>query len=394
MTRRPRSPRSDAGSSVVRLAASVALVAGALGLAAFAVLDGDATADEMLLGLAAFVFVVVGALILYRSDGNRVGWVMTGIGVALLLSGLLDALANGGSVVAGAVGGAIWLTWFVLLGLLVFWFPDGKPASQRWGLLVWLGVPIGLLAASYVVAGEICPSANDDGECLEWAVNPIGISWLPNPEFGPLSTVGYMFLALFVILSTASLVSRYVNAHHLQRQQIKWFAFAVCTLIVVTIVQETMAGLTPLPGVVLDVLWGATVLGLPVAIGVAVLRYRLYDIDRIVSRTVTYLLVVGLLGLVFVGLVTVIGSMAPSDSDLAIAASTLAVAALFNPLRRRVQAAIERRFNRARYDAWKVTDAFARSLRNRVDPDDVAAGWRDAVTETMQPESAGVWIRS
>lgn len=394
MTRRPRSPRSDAGSSVVRLAASVALVAGALGLAAFAVLDGDATADEMLLGLAAFVFVVVGALILYRSDGNRVGWVMTGIGVALLLSGLLDALANGGSVVAGAVGGAIWLTWFVLLGLLVFWFPDGKPASQRWGLLVWLGVPIGLLAASYVVAGEICLSANDDGECLEWAVNPIGISWLPNPEFGPLSTVGYMFLALFVILSTASLVSRYVNAHHLQRQQIKWFAFAVCTLIVVTIVQETMAGLTPLPGVVLDVLWGATVLGLPVAIGVAVLRYRLYDIDRIVSRTVTYLLVVGLLGLVFVGLVTVIGSMAPSDSDLAIAASTLAVAALFNPLRRRVQAAIERRFNRARYDAWKVTDAFARSLRNRVDPDDVAAGWRDAVTETMQPESAGVWIRS
>src|SRR5690606_41263357 len=164
MTRRPRSPRSDAGSSVVRLAASVALVAGALGLAAFAVLDGDATADEMLLGLAAFVFVVVGALILYRSDGNRVGWVMTGIGVALLLSGLLDALANGGSVVAGAVGGAIWLTWFVLLGLLVFWFPDGKPASQRWGLLVWLGVPIGLLAASYVVAGEICPSANDDGD--------------------------------------------------------------------------------------------------------------------------------------------------------------------------------------------------------------------------------------
>lgn len=394
MTRRPRLPRSDAGSSVVRLAASVALVAGALGLAAFAVLDGDATADEMLLGLAAFVFVVVGALILYRSDGNRVGWVMTGIGVALLLSGLLDALANGGSVVAGAVGGAIWLTWFVLLGLLVFWFPDGKPASQRWGLLVWLGVPIGLLVASYVVAGEICLSANDDGECLEWAVNPIGISWLPNPEFGPLSTVGYMFLALFVILSTASLVSRYVNAHHLQRQQIKWFAFAVCTLIVVTIVQETMAGLTPLPGVVLDVLWGATVLGLPVAIGVAVLRYRLYDIDRIVSRTVTYLLVVGLLGLVFVGLVTVIGSMAPSDSDLAIAASTLAVAALFNPLRRRVQAAIERRFNRARYDAWKVTDAFARSLRNRVDPDDVAAGWRDAVTETMQPESAGVWIRS
>ena len=394
MTRRPRSPRSDAGSSVVRLAASVALVAGALGLAAFAVLDGDATADEMLLGLAAFVFVVVGALILYRSDGNRVGWVMTGIGVALLLSGLLDALANGGSVVAGAVGGAIWLTWFVLLGLLVFWFPDGKPASQRWGLLVWLGVPIGLLVASYVVAGEICLSANDDGECLEWAVNPIGISWLPNPEFGPLATVGYMFLALFVILSTASLVSRYVNAHHLQRQQIKWFAFAVCTLIVVTIVQETMAGLTPLPGVVLDVLWGATVLGLPVAIGVAVLRYRLYDIDRIVSRTVTYLLVVGLLGLVFVGLVTLIGSMAPSDSDLAIAASTLAVAALFNPLRRRVQAAIERRFNRARYDAWKVTDAFARSLRNRVDPDDVAAGWRDAVTETMQPESAGVWIRS
>src|SRR5690606_41692618 len=104
--------------------------------------------------------------------------------------------------------------------------------------------------------------------------------------------------------------------------------------------------------------------------------------------------VVRLFCLVSFGLVTVVSTMAPSCFDLAIAAATLVVAAVFTLLRRRVQAAIERRFNRARYDAWKVTDAFARSLRNRVDPDDVAAGWRDAVTETMQPESAGVWIRS
>ncbi|HEX6945967.1 MAG TPA: hypothetical protein VF246_01275 [Acidimicrobiia bacterium] len=377
----------------MRVASSLALVSGAAALSAMAISDAEEP-GEVLLGLAALVFAVVGALILYRTDGNRVGWVMTGIGVFLLSSGVLDDLAKGGNALAGAIGGAVWLSWFVLVGLLVYWFPDGRPASSRWGFLGWVGAGIGLLAASYVVAGRICMETAGDGSCLVWADNPIGISWIPNPEHGPLSTAGYLVLAIFVVLAALSLVSRWINARHLERQQIKWFAFAVFAMIVTTAIQETLADLIPVPMFVWDLLTGAAILGLPIAIGISVLKYRLYDIDKIVSRTVTYLLVVGLLGLVFVGVVTVIGSMMPTDSSLAVAASTLAVAALFNPLRRRVQGAIDRRFNRARYDAWKVTDAFARSLRSRVDPDDIATGWRDVVAETVQPVSAGVWIRS
>ena len=173
----------------------------------------------------------------------------------------------------------------------------------------------------------------------------------------------------------------------------KWFAFAVVSLILATLAQETLADLTPIPLLAWDLLWGMAVLAVPVAIGLSVLRYRLYEIDRIVSRTVTYLLVVGLLGLVFFGVVTLITSFLPAESDLAVAASTLAVAALFNPVRRRVQVWIDRRFNRARYDAQKVMDAFAESLRDRVDAAELSDGWRDVVAETMQPSAAAVWIR-
>jgi len=133
--------------------------------------------------------------------------------------------------------------------------------------------------------------------------------------------------------------------------------------------------------------------GGPIAIGLAVLRYRLYEIDRIISRTVSYAVVVGLLGLVFFGVVTLLTSLLPAESDLVVAGSTLAVAALFNPVRRRVHAWVDRRFNRSRYDAQKVMDDFAGSLRDRVDPDGVVEGWVGAVSETMQPTTVAVWVR-
>ena len=126
----------------------------------------------------------------------------------------------------------------------------------------------------------------------------------------------------------------------------------------------------------------------------AVLRYRLYEIDRIVSRTVSYALVVGLLAGAFLGVVALMSSLLPEESsDLAVAGSTLVVAALFNPLRRRVQGGVDRRFNRQRYDAQRVMDGFAFSLRDRVDPEEVMTGWVDVVSSTMQPDSIGMWVR-
>jgi hypothetical protein len=137
----------------------------------------------------------------------------------------------------------------------------------------------------------------------------------------------------------------------------------------------------------------AGMLLVPFSVGFSVARYRLYDIDRIISRTVSYALVAGFLGLVFFGLVTAVGAVSPGESPLAVAASTLAVAALFNPVRKRVQGWVDRRFNRSRYDAEKVMEGFAGSLQDRVDPDGVVDGWVAVVEETMQPSSVGVWVR-
>ncbi len=134
-------------------------------------------------------------------------------------------------------------------------------------------------------------------------------------------------------------------------------------------------------------------IGIPISIAIAITRYRLYEIDRIVSRTISYLVVVGLLTVVFFGVVTAVGSLLQTESDLAIAASTLAVATLFTPVRRRVQDWVDHRFNRSRYDAQKVMDRFAGSLQDRVDSDEVVRGWVGVVAETMQPALVAVWVR-
>jgi hypothetical protein len=132
---------------------------------------------------------------------------------------------------------------------------------------------------------------------------------------------------------------------------------------------------------------------IPVAIVVAVLRYRLHDIDRLISRTVSYALVVGLLGLVFVGLVTLSTTVLPSDDPLVVAVATLTVAALFNPLRRRVQGFVDRRFNRSRYDAERVIEDFTGTLQDRADPELVVGGWVGVVEDLMEPQSVGVWVK-
>jgi hypothetical protein len=134
-------------------------------------------------------------------------------------------------------------------------------------------------------------------------------------------------------------------------------------------------------------------LGLPISIAVSITRYRLYEIDRLISRSVSYALVIGLLVGVYAGLVALLQVFVPSDNPLVVAASTLAVAALFNPVRKRIQDWVDRRFNRSRYDAERVMDSFASTLRDRVEVGDVVDGWVGVVSETMQPTAVGVWIR-
>lgn len=347
---------------------------------------------DYLLVLSAAVFAVVGSLILHRTDGNRVGWVMAATGLALFAGGVAANLSDRGDALAAAIGGAVWLSWFVLVGLLMYWFPTGRPVSPRWRWVGWLGVILAVMSLSYIVSAELCA---DDGPagCEVWVDNPIGIDGVPNPEYGDFSGVGFIAMLGFLLLTAASLVVRFIRSSGVERLQLKWFAFAVTGLIASMIAQETVADLTPIPNVFWDVLWSLSILALPMAIGVSVLRYRLYEIDRIVSRTVSYVLVVGLLAVVYLGGFLLITEVLSLENDLGVAAATLGVAALFNPVRRRIQQAVDRRFNRSRYNTQNVMDDFSGSLQGRVDSDDLVEGWVGVVSETMQPSAVGVWVR-
>ena len=184
------------------------------------------------------------------------------------------------------------------------------------------------------------------------------------------------------------LVRRWRASAGVQRAQFRWLFFGASLFAVVITVgqvfpEDTGSFYVWIPGGV----------AIPVTIGVAVLKYRLYDIDRIISRTVSYALVVTLLGLVVLSLVSVLAVFLPSDDPLVVAVSTLVVFALFAPVRRRVQAVVDRRFHRSRYDAVRVVDTFAGSLRDQVDPEGLVDGWVGVVSETMQPAAVGVWVR-
>jgi hypothetical protein len=175
---------------------------------------------------------------------------------------------------------------------------------------------------------------------------------------------------------------------------LKWFLLAGASFMAALVTEVVLSAMgfdeTPLP---LDIWISLSIVAIPVAATLAVLRYRLYEIDRIVSRTVTYVVVIVLLAVVYAVGLTALTSLLDTDSPLIVAGSTLAVAALFNPLRRRVQRGVDHRFNRSRYDAERVMDGFSGSLRDEVDPDRVVTGWLSVVNETMHPSSAGIWVR-
>ena len=346
------------------------------------------SSDGAFLLLAGGAFTVVGALIIARSEGNRVGWVASVTGLSLLGSGVVGYWADQGLSAADAIGGALWLSWLFLTGLLMFWFPTGRALSPRWRWVGWIGLTSEILILTYIVSDQLCVEGGEP--CRGWVDNPIGIPGVPNPEYGSTSGLTFGLLSAFALISLISLIVRYVRSQGIERLQIKWFAFAVIFLIGVIILQENLDQVPWIPG---DLLFAISALGVPVAIGIAVLRYRLYEIDRIISRTVSYTLVVGILGAAYVGVLTWLTSLLPDLSQLVVAGATLGVAFLFNPLRRRVQAAVDRRFNRSRYHAERVMDGFAETLRDEVDPGVVITGWVGVVSDTMHPSALGVWVR-
>jgi hypothetical protein len=359
------------------------------------------------IGLGIAAFGLVGALLLYRRPGHRLGWLLAGIGILALLGGSANeyvlAVTRAGGSASDLVAWLVWLSnwfwWPVVGGVFVFLpllFPDGRPPTPRWRWVLIIGMLaiLGLVLASALqerytatILGEI-PSIE----------NPLGIEGLTAAEEGVLSEVPAWILLAAFVGAVASMTVRFRRSVGVERLQLKWFSYAVGLMLAWTllgeVLWESVLGHDDLLGGSVFP-FGLLLTLIPITIAVAILRYRLYAIDRIVSRTVSYGLLVGLLAFVYVGGVFVVGSVLPeAQTDLGVAASTLAVAVLFTPLRQRLQRAVDRRFNRSRYNAERVIEEFARRLRNQVDLGEVSSGLRLVLDRTIQPVTTQIWLRS
>jgi hypothetical protein len=372
---------------------------------------GSGGAIGNLLILAPFLaFTIVGALIASRRPENPIGWICLLAGLFWTLIALDDqytayGLATTGVVPfpAAVVALSQWL-WVPPVGLLsiylILFFPDGRLPSRRWRPLAWFS---GAVMALVSLAIALAPGPLPD---LGGVRNPFGLEGYP--WIADATNVIPALLPLCTLASALSLVLRYRRSGSEQREQIKWIAFAgsfVGLMSLITVVSTLIfapefpdsTGTQPLwLGVVQDVEL-LSFAGIPVAVGIAVLRYRLYDIDLIINRTLVYgSLTATLIALYFGGIVVlqrVFVLLTGQQSTLAVVASTLLIAALFNPLRRRIQSFIDRRFYRRKYDARKTLEAFTAKLRDETDFDALNAELVGVVNETIQPAHVSLWLR-
>jgi len=356
----------------------------------------DEVLNSVLLSVAYTLgFGAVGWLLWRRLPHNPIGWCFAGSALASAVGGLGHGwaeMALAGHVRLGTLArlGAftdtyVWVVAAALGACLpLLLLPDGRLPSPAWRPVPWAlltGCLVGL-AGQAAVPGMLGTGAFRD------VVNPLGL-----PQLGALPALLANLAGLAVLLGlcagAASVVARYRQSSGVHRQQLRWVATGgCCALLGVAIslpAPESPAGLVA--GVI-------AANAVPVSIGIAVLRYRLYDLGRVVSRTVSYVVVTGLLLTVYFALVAAASRVLPAESPLAVAASTLAAAALFQPLRRRVQSAVDHRFNRARYDADRTVEAFRARLREEVDLDAVRAEMLAVTQQALQPASAALWLRS
>ncbi len=355
------------------------------------------TASSIALILAFAAFGLVGALISWRRPGNALGLIMAAVGLLAAWGPLADTYADvaydagQGSDLLFFVSAwvSLWY-WYPLLGLILIFtpllFPDGRPPSPRWRPVVWLA---GLDVALITFLAAFRERFRFSGVSM---VNVVGIPGVENPEQSRLGSV--LFGLLFVVLLAAlvSVVVRYRRSGGVERHQIKWLMF-VTVLAVLQIFSEEVFGISENS----DILFAVMVALFPVAVAVAILRYRLYDIDVVINRTLVYgSLTATLVGTYFVGIVVLqrlFVALTGEESTLAVVASTLVIAALFNPLRRRIQSFIDRRFYRRKYDARKTLERFSARLRDETDLEALNEDLVVVVDETMQPAHVSLWLR-
>jgi hypothetical protein len=384
------------------LLAGISLALGVAGVV-FGVLNGYSPIElirEVSVGvLLAVTFPLVGALVASRRPGNPLGWIFCVIGLS---EGLVTAGWEYGTfalrTAPGTVPGgdlASWFgawTWALGLGLLITFglllFPDGRLPSRRWRPVAWLSaVPIAILCGP--VAATLWPLR---GPAL---LDPAGEDPSVPPVLETLTAAAFPLMLVCGIACVLSVVVRFRRSRGVERQQLKWFVYAAAVTLGGVLVTET----APIPeGSVLDGLLAvgglAVVPSVPVAAGIAILRYRLYEIDRIVNRTLVYGALTALLAVVYAaGALWLPRLLDLGESQLTVAASTLAVAGLFGPARRRVQAVVDRRFNRRRYDAARTVEHFSARLRDQIELDTLRAELLAVVDRTVQPTRASLWLR-
>jgi hypothetical protein len=352
--------------------------------------------ESTLLGVG---FPTIGAVIASRRSHNPIGWLLCAVGlvlgVALFASeyAIYSQLVAPGTLPAGeavALGNPLWVLGFNLIVLMLILFPTGQLPSSRWRWVVYLYLA---LAFVEVVAMLFLPGPLEGLDLIE---NPLGIESSP---IGRKPVQALVFTGGLV--ASGALVVRLRGGSWVERQQIKWLAYAAAaatggSILTYTPPEAIGARWVTSAGYVLLELG---VLGIPISIGIAILRYRLYEIDTLINRTLVYGSLTLLLALVYFGGVAATGAIfraltgQQEQPQLAIVVSTLVIAALFNPLRRRIQSFIDRRFYRKKYDAAKTLEAFSAKLRDETDLDALSDDLVGVVRETMQPAHVSLWLR-
>jgi hypothetical protein len=370
------------------------------------------TVSGLLVYVPFLAFPLVGALIASRRPHNPIGWICLAVGLLWMFIAMTDyygpyGLAKPGSipfpVVIYALSNWLWVPAVGLVGtFLLLLFPDGRLPSRRWRPIAWLsGAMIVVLSAAILLApGPL--------EGLEGSRNPFGLEGAPWVEYA--AYIVLPLLPLCFLASVLSLVLRYRRSGGEEREQIKWIAYAasvVGLLYLIAMVASAMfpseeAWFAPGSPLWLDLLSVAALLSftaIPITVGFAILRYRLYNIDLVINRTLVYVTLTAMLALVYLGGVATTQAIfrtltgQEQQPQLAVVISTLAIAALFNPLRRRIQSFIDRRFYRSKYDARKTLETFSAKLRDETDLDALNDDLVSVVAETMQPAHVSLWLR-
>jgi hypothetical protein len=367
-------------------------VSGAVGVIAFTLLSG-------LIGLG---FIALGLLVAYRRPRNPIGWIIAGTGVTAGVTDFVESYAvytlstNPGSLPGGDV--MAWLSNWIFIpvlfaypAMLFLLFPDGSLLSRRWRPVFWLVI---LTTLAAIMSSIFQPVLNDPP--FDGVTNPLSFS-PPQALLAPLSYIGWPGMTASFLVAAIAMILRLRRSRGVERQQLKWIAAAAAILPLLSAAGVVLyyAGYDSIAGFLILF----SIVPIFLAAGYAILRYRLYDIDIIINRTLVYGSLTATLALVYFGgvatLQTVFHAFTGQEQfpQLAVVASTLAIAALFNPLRRRIQAFIDRLFYRKKYDAAKTLESFSAKLRDETDLDELNDSLVSVITETMQPEHVSLWLR-